>query len=630
MVRYYRGMTWIQALCNAAAVAGAELRTGVTVLRTELNDHCFPKVVCDTGDGTPVRLSSRFAIIAEGSSGRLARAVAPNRNLYQSVGYGVRQYLKARSSVGAFFEIHMPLTIDDLPIPGYGWLFPVSPDVVNIGIGVGTTSRAGNRVSRLNVKPVYEQFLRQLVRDGRIEETVPCSRLIGAPLRMGLAPEDVIVPGLLLAGDAAGLVSPFTGEGIAQALASGELAADSIHHALRNGHREARTYPSRLARRFRLTANVRSELSALQGMVRLYDWPRRRATPHKDSTVVTCFKDILRDHDQTRESDLRALLWRDTLSHPALQRALRAVEERTVKEFADVSSLFGEFASRTQKHSFLLPGYSATVLLAAAACAGRLNEETQRIAVASELLIRATLFHADVPGASETELYGWKPVNVVAVLMGDCAITRIFHVLSECDARVARIVGNAIVRESSCSVLRALGSQSDSGSNRCHGRMATAIAAELPSLTAIALGPDGGRTGQLPSLRSWVQSHMSAVQILHDLWLDYYGAGPEHDAPLFLARRGQLGLHSLTAMRRGVDVQSQIQWFHSEGGDRGALRDTRQAIADSRAFEYAIDEGRRHAREALNALPVGRTTEPLRTLTRNVAAALDRVPAVPA
>ena len=615
------------ALCNAAAAAGAELRTGMTVLRTEANDNGFQKVVCDSGDATPVRLSARFAIIAEGSSGRLARAVAPNRNVYQSVGYGVRQYFRGRLHIGAFFEMHIPLTVDDLPIPGYGWLFPAAPDVVNIGIGLATTGRTGSQASRLNVKSVYTQFVRQLLRTGRLEEMEPCSRLIGAPLRMGLAPEDVIVPGALLVGDAAGLVSPLTGEGIAQALASGELAADSIHHALRNGHREARTYPSRLARRFRLNANLRGNLSVLQGMVRLYDWPRRRTPPHKDSTVLTCFKDIVRDHDRIQESDLRAILWRDALNEPALRRAVRAVERRTVKEFADVSSLFGELASRTQKHSFLLPGYPATVLLAAAACAGRLNEETQRIAVASELLVRATLFHVDAPGASENELHRWKPVNVVAVLMGDCAITRIFHVLSECDVRVAKIVGNAIVRQSACSVGHALPPHSDTGPDPGSVLPTTAIAGELPSLTAIALGPDGGRAGEVRSLRFWVQSHMSAVQVLHDLWLDYYGAGPEEDTPLFLARRGQFGFHALAAMRGGVDLQSQMRWFHNEGGDRGALRDTRRAIAGSRAFASAIDEGRRHAGEALDALPQGCATASLRTLTQNVNAALDRIPA---
>src|SRR5262252_10928177 len=57
--------------------------------------------------------------------------------------------------------------------------------------------------------------------------------------------------GLLLTGDAAGLVNPFTGEGIAYALESGQIAAQVITHALARPHAAAaenvlQTYPAAL------------------------------------------------------------------------------------------------------------------------------------------------------------------------------------------------------------------------------------------------------------------------------------------------------------------------------------------------------------------------------------------------
>src|SRR5262249_4966677 len=54
----------------------------------------------------------------------------------------------------------------------------------------------------------------------------------GAALPMGFNRTPPYTNGLLLTGDAAGLVNPFTGEGIAYALESGQIAARVITHAL--------------------------------------------------------------------------------------------------------------------------------------------------------------------------------------------------------------------------------------------------------------------------------------------------------------------------------------------------------------------------------------------------------------
>jgi flavin-dependent dehydrogenase len=62
-----------------------------------------------------------------------------------------------------------------------------------------------------------------------------CGAWTGAPLRRDFAPERCAAPGLLLVGDAAGLISPFTGEGISYALDSGRCAAEIVDEALAHG-----------------------------------------------------------------------------------------------------------------------------------------------------------------------------------------------------------------------------------------------------------------------------------------------------------------------------------------------------------------------------------------------------------
>src|SRR5262249_57687140 len=73
----------------------------------------------------------------------------------------------------------------------------------------------------------------------------------GAGLPMGFNRSTPYRKGLLVTGDAAGLVNPFTGEGIAYALESGEIAAHVITQALARPHAAAtehvlQTYPAAL------------------------------------------------------------------------------------------------------------------------------------------------------------------------------------------------------------------------------------------------------------------------------------------------------------------------------------------------------------------------------------------------
>jgi flavin-dependent dehydrogenase len=59
------------------------------------------------------------------------------------------------------------------------------------------------------------------------------------------------VPGLLLIGDAAGVVSPFNGEGISYAMETGEIAAELAHDALVSGRMgRAMLYPTVLREAF--------------------------------------------------------------------------------------------------------------------------------------------------------------------------------------------------------------------------------------------------------------------------------------------------------------------------------------------------------------------------------------------
>lgn len=111
--------------------------------------------------------------------------------------------------------------------PGYGWAFPMSGGGVNVGLGLafgsdrGASRRAGEQL---------DDFLAHLERQGLLPRSQLRART-GGWLKMGVLGTTPVRDGVLLVGDAAGLVNPLQGEGIAQAMASGRAAASAIVRA---------------------------------------------------------------------------------------------------------------------------------------------------------------------------------------------------------------------------------------------------------------------------------------------------------------------------------------------------------------------------------------------------------------
>ncbi|WP_417723486.1 geranylgeranyl reductase family protein [Salipiger sp.] len=131
------------------------------------------------------------------------------------------------ATIGFALEVETPpsddrtLRIDfDAAVAGYGWRFPKSGGTT---IGVGGLHRCnpdlGARMS---------DYLSLLGASGS-------ARVKGHFLPFGAVRRHPGRGNILLAGDAAGLVDPITGEGIAHALHSGSLAARACAEALRAG-----------------------------------------------------------------------------------------------------------------------------------------------------------------------------------------------------------------------------------------------------------------------------------------------------------------------------------------------------------------------------------------------------------
>jgi geranylgeranyl reductase family protein len=239
-------------LCRAAVAAGAELWERAHVQRL-LYEGTSVVGVEVRREGKSLHLHAPVVIAADGASSALARQAGLVDTPSDEFGVAIRGYYRGVASSLDLLEIYTPLTdaTDRFLLPSYGWVFPVAPDTVNIGVGLF------KREHEANVRTMMDQFVRQLmIKDSRFGELQPCGEWRGAPLRFDFAPERSSAPGLLLVGDAAGLISPFTGEGISYALESGSLAASVVDSALSRSSKsgpdtplDLSAYPRQLRRR---------------------------------------------------------------------------------------------------------------------------------------------------------------------------------------------------------------------------------------------------------------------------------------------------------------------------------------------------------------------------------------------
>ena len=106
------------------------------------------------------------------------------------------------------------------------WFTVPGPDGANLGLGLGLGHSRGHGQ---RAQQQLDEFRSHLVRIGVLaSEPGSALRQLGGWLKLGVVGTRPVAGKVLLVGDAAGLVNPLQGEGIAQALESGRAAALAI------------------------------------------------------------------------------------------------------------------------------------------------------------------------------------------------------------------------------------------------------------------------------------------------------------------------------------------------------------------------------------------------------------------
>ena len=232
MVR--RELDW--SLLQQATAAGAEFEPCTSVRRPIVDDAVVNGVVVNDER----MLRARVVIAADGRHSTLAFALGLARHPEHP----------RRWAIGAYFENVVENVVEnDVQLSAFGEMHvrrggyigvaPVPGGLTNVClVKARETPGHGAASSDATFRDPEALLRRELARDPVLRERFSSARLVTPPVVLGPLAVDVTphaIPGLLLAGDAAGFIDPMTGDGLRFAVRGGELAALAALQALANG-----------------------------------------------------------------------------------------------------------------------------------------------------------------------------------------------------------------------------------------------------------------------------------------------------------------------------------------------------------------------------------------------------------
>lgn len=448
------------ALRQRAVAMGARFCPGVTVRSSCWRDDSLVGLRGRL-DGRSFAVTARLVIVATGANRSLLRTL----DLWHSDrlrALAMRSYVTGLHNLGSGVEVHLDREI----LPGYAWVFPVSDTTANVGVGLrlvgDMTPAEGNR----RLRAAFDRFLHsERLSSGQLAH---CPR--GFPLRTDFPAVPTSTSGVLVVGEAAGLVNPLTGEGIAWAVESGKAAAEVATEALSSDDTSAKRlsrYDDRLREQhtefFEQARELMSRLAYPQVPEAL-----TRYAQSDDQVREALVAAILDGNPRQGIAMLECVLQRDGV--PSLAKSLFAIGAYRPLLDRCRSYMLTEVAADAPARSIVAliePGRGKMLraLLVFLGCEAASGDPEQVIAGAAgiELVHAASLVHDDIMDQAETRR-GLPALHKTqgiprAIVSGDYLIAKAF-----------RLLAASRVENPSTSVVEAFIVGAESGIRACAGQ----------------------------------------------------------------------------------------------------------------------------------------------------------------
>lgn len=205
-----------------AARAGSQIMIKTLATKLSLKDNCV--LVRTESMGETLDIKAKIIIGADGPESRVGRWA------------GLKSTTKASNMIsGVQFEM-VGVELEDkhanefyfgsVAPGGYAWIFPKSEDTANVGLG---------SISNMASNNAYNYLLNFVKNCDATKNAVPVEFNAGG-VPVGGPIKNLVRDNVMIVGDAAGQVNPFTGGGIISSMQSGLIAGEVAAKAIENGN----------------------------------------------------------------------------------------------------------------------------------------------------------------------------------------------------------------------------------------------------------------------------------------------------------------------------------------------------------------------------------------------------------
>ena len=201
------------------ADAVTETLQGFSVKDLIIENDCVMGIIGKTKNGIEEEIRAPIVMGCDGSNSIVARKLGLYEMEMDHTSVAVRCYYEGVKGLTDQIELHYVKEVN----PGYFWLFPAGDGRANIGIGL---SKSDMKKENRTLRQIMDEVTQTEYFKERFANAKQLERPVGWNLPLGSIHRKNHGNGFMLLGDAAGLVDPFTGEGIGNAMVSGQYAME--------------------------------------------------------------------------------------------------------------------------------------------------------------------------------------------------------------------------------------------------------------------------------------------------------------------------------------------------------------------------------------------------------------------